>query len=189
MNIALLNKKGGVGKTTFGFSIAKDLGCYMQSNDYSIIEQIYPGKAKISKNMELVDADCVYDFGGFVASGVLDIIKHCDYIIVPILPSLNAIFKAVETIKEIYAYNKNIIILATGFKDDKEKEFLRVNLEATKINPVAVYYFKFSKILNNSINAGMSFLELYDENPLARRGYEVFISEYKKLLARLKEKH
>ena len=42
MIISVINKKGGVGKTSFAFSIAKDLGLYLQSNDASIIESIYP---------------------------------------------------------------------------------------------------------------------------------------------------
>lgn len=92
MKIALLNKKGGVGKTPFAFSIAKDLGLYLQSNDNSCIEKIYKGKAQILDEVVEID-NCVYDFGGFVASGVLDIIKKCDVIIVPCLPSYNSFFE------------------------------------------------------------------------------------------------
>ncbi len=47
MIISVINKKGGVGKTPFAFSIAKDLEYFLQSNDNSIIEKIYPEKAKI----------------------------------------------------------------------------------------------------------------------------------------------
>ncbi|HED0543717.1 TPA: hypothetical protein R4K23_001781, partial [Campylobacter jejuni] len=47
MIISVVNKKGGVGKTPFSFSIAKDLEYFLQSNDNSIIEKIYPEKAKI----------------------------------------------------------------------------------------------------------------------------------------------
>ena len=31
MKIAVINKKGGVGKTPFAFSIAKDLGYFLQT--------------------------------------------------------------------------------------------------------------------------------------------------------------
>ena len=40
MIISVINKKGGVGKTSFAFSIAKDLGLYLQSNDASVIESM-----------------------------------------------------------------------------------------------------------------------------------------------------
>lgn len=47
MIISIINKKGGVGKTPISFSLAKDLGYYLQSNDNSVIESIYPDMAKI----------------------------------------------------------------------------------------------------------------------------------------------
>ena len=128
MKIALLNKKGGVGKTPFAFSIAKDFGYFLQSNDNSCIEQIYPDKAKILDKVKDLD-DCVYDFGGFSASGVLDIIKNCDVIIIPCLPTYNSFIRTVETINEIISINPNIILLATNYKDDREEEFLENELD------------------------------------------------------------
>ncbi|BEK13348.1 hypothetical protein B10927_17870 (plasmid) [Campylobacter jejuni] len=65
MIISVINKKGGVGKTPFAFSVAKDLEYFLQSNDNSIIEKIYPEKAKILPTPKKID-NCVYDFGGFV---------------------------------------------------------------------------------------------------------------------------
>lgn len=41
MIISVINKKGGVGKTPISFSLAKDLGYELQSNDNSVIETIY----------------------------------------------------------------------------------------------------------------------------------------------------
>ena len=46
MIILVINKKGGVGKTPIAFSLAKDLGYYLQSNDNSVIESIYPYTAR-----------------------------------------------------------------------------------------------------------------------------------------------
>ncbi|WP_264828631.1 hypothetical protein [Helicobacter suis] len=54
MIISVINKKGGVGKTAFSFSIAKDFGLFLQSNDNSLIEQLYQGKAKISAYPKLI---------------------------------------------------------------------------------------------------------------------------------------
>ncbi|EAL5117011.1 hypothetical protein DPU37_07905 [Campylobacter coli] len=67
MIISVVNKKGGVGKTPFAFSVAKDLEYFLQSNDNSIIEKIYPEKAKILPTPKKID-NCVYDFGEFVLS-------------------------------------------------------------------------------------------------------------------------
>lgn len=49
MSISVINKKGGVGKISISFSLAKDLGYALQSNDNSVIEIIYPDKARIGR--------------------------------------------------------------------------------------------------------------------------------------------
>ena len=109
MIISIINKKGGVGKTSFGFSIAKDLELYLQSNDASIIESIYPNMSKISAQPKLID-NCVYDFGGFVSAGVLD--TKSDFIIMPYTALYNSILRMSETINELIA----------GYTSDEDKE-------------------------------------------------------------------
>ena len=111
MIISIINKKGGVGKTSFGFSIAKDLELYLQSNDASIIESIYPNMSKISAQPKLID-NCVYDFGGFVSAGVLDIAAKSNFIIVPCTALYNSILRMSETINE----------LITDYTSDEDKE-------------------------------------------------------------------
>lgn len=185
MRIALINKKGGVGKTPFAFSLAKDLELYLQSNDNSCIEKIYPGKAKISNKVKAID-DCVFDFGGFAAAGVLDVIGQSDCVIVPCTAVFNSVLRTDETIKEILPFNKNIILLATNFKDAREEEILRAELDKRYPN-FERFYFKQSKIVNNSINYGMSFSELYNESPIAKRSYSNFMAEYKKLIKVIKK--
>ena len=54
MIVTFFNKKGGVGKTTLAFNVAKDLDFFLLSNDDSVIESIYPNKAKIMSNIKLL---------------------------------------------------------------------------------------------------------------------------------------
>jgi hypothetical protein len=57
--------------------------------------------AKILPVVKNLDNYCVYNFGGFVAPRVLNIIKECNFVI-PCLPSYNSFFfRTVETIEEI----------------------------------------------------------------------------------------
>ena len=54
MIVTVMTKKGGTGKTSIAFNIAKDLDYYLLSNDDSIIEKIYD-KAKVLDELEIVD--------------------------------------------------------------------------------------------------------------------------------------
>lgn len=180
MKISIINKKGGVGKTPFAFSIAKDLGLFLQSNDNSIIEQIYPNMAKISLTPKEID-NCVYDFGGFVEKGILDIAKSSDVIIIPCTSSYNALLRTSETLNELKNINQNLCVLITDYKDDKEKQQM-IDVLNENFSDISYFYFKFSKIIDNSMTGGFSFKELYEENSLSRLSYANFYKEYQRLL-------
>ena len=182
MIISIINKKGGVGKTSFGFSIAKDLELYLQSNDASIIESIYPNMSKISAQPKLID-NCVYDFGGFESAGVLD--TKSNFIIVPCTALYNSILRTSETINELKEVNKNIIVLITDYTSDEDKEQVESALKSSFKN-LKYFYFKRSKILENSMRLGGSFKELGEASPLLKVAYRNFLGEYDRLLKTLK---
>lgn len=186
MIISVINKKGGVGKTPFAFSIAKDLDMFLQSNDNSIIESIYPNKSKISKELILLD-NCVYDFGGFVEKGIIEILKGSDFIIIPCTHLFNSMLRTIESINEIQSFNKNIIVLITDYKDEKDKNLIEETL-TENLSDLSFYYFKHSKIVDNAMIKGFSFTELYNENTLSKLAYTNFFSEYEKLLNELRQK-
>ena len=185
MVVSVINKKGGVGKTPFAFSIAKDLNLFLQSNDNSIIEKIYPQKAKILPTPKLID-NCVYDFGGFVEKGILEILQDSDCIIVPCTSNYNALLRTLETLNEIKECSKKIGILVTDYRDEKEKQLICETLESN-FTDLNLFFFKFSKIIENSMSSGASFTELYNENNLTRLSYTNFVNEYQRLLNFIKE--
>lgn len=185
MAISVLNKKGGVGKTPFAFSIAKDLGMFLQSNDNSIIENIYKDYAKISKKPEFLE-NCVFDFGGFVEKGVLDIVKKSKFVIVPCTSSYNSILRTIETINEIRELNQNVLVLVTDYHNEKEKETITDALNGNLCD-LEYFFFKASRIVENAMSSGVSFTELYNENGLSKICYLNFFNEYQRLLQRIQQ--
>ncbi len=111
MIVTVMNKKGGVLKTGLAFNLAKDLDYYLLSNDDSVIENIYD-KAKIVDELEVVDADCFYDMGGFIDKRAKKVFKASDVIIVPTTLDANSIKRTINTILEINTYCKDIIIVS-----------------------------------------------------------------------------
>ncbi len=176
MIISVLNKKGGVGKTPISFSLAKDLGYFLQSNDNSVIENIYPDMAKITPKPQLID-NCVYDFGGFVDTGILDIIKASDVVIVPCVNEYNSILRTVETIEEIKSYAKAILVIAT--KTEKESDFKQVQSAIEEyFDDLHFFELKSSKIFKNAIETGLSIDELFHENALSKSAYKSVYNQY-----------
>ena len=180
MVISVVNKKGGVGKTPISFSLAKDLGYYLQSNDNSVIESIYPDMAKISNSPDLID-DCIYDFGGFVDAGVIDVIRASAAVLIPCAIDYNSIMRTVETIEEMQQYNSNIIILVT--KTEKDSDFANVKEAiANHFDDLEFLELRLSKVFRNSIESGLSVTELYNDNPLSKNAYKTVYRQYLTLL-------
>lgn len=176
MRLSIINKKGGVGKTPISFSLAKDLGYYLQSNDNSVIESIYPDMAKITESPSLLD-NCVYDFGGFTSSGVLSIIKASDAVLIPCSIDYNSILRTVETIEEIQPYAKALFVIVT--KTEKEGDFdtVRALLEQ-HFEGIEFFELRLSKVFKNAIETGLSVTELYNESPLSKNAYKTVYNQY-----------
>jgi len=180
MKISIITTDGGAGKTAIAFAIAKDFNYFLLSNDDSIIESAYPEMAKIMSKPKIID-NTVYDFGGFVNDGIIDIIKHSDIVIVPCINDLNSKMKAIKTINELSKYNNNFLVVATRL--EAKNDFKEID-EAIKkkFNDISILPLKKSKIFKNALEYGLSPLELIVENKRLAYNYRNIISEYKVIL-------
>lgn len=184
MVVSIFNKKGGVGKTPISVSLAKDLECYLLSNDDSVIEDVLPDQAKILEKMQLVE-NCIYDFGGFVDAGVIDIIKHSDLVIVPCFNDIDALKRTIKTIGEIEAITKKILVVAT--RTEKEDDLENIKTTVKKYFPkIDVLELKKSRIFSTVVETGMSVSEIVNDNPLARFTYRNIAGQYNDLLKYVK---
>jgi len=186
MIITVMTKKGGTGKTSISFNLAKDLGYYLLSNDDSIIEKIYD-KAKIVDELEVVNTDCVYDMGGFIDKKAKKVFKARDIIIVPTTLDANSIKRAVNTIIEINVYCKNIIIIINRVKQQTLKKYEQ-SIEILKGLGKDIFYLRESEIMTNSIHTGKTITELYNQNGLSKKNYKNVFNEYQQILNYIEKK-
>jgi len=180
MKIAVITTDGGAGKTAISFALAKELDYYLISNDDSVIELVYPDMAQITKEPTILN-DTVYDFGGFVDNGVLEIIKHCDIVIVPCINDINSKMKAINIIKELSKYNNRFLVVATRLENTQDFNEIREAIK-DEFSNVEVLPLRKTKMLKNGLEFGLSPLELIANSKQIAYAGRNFIPEYKSVL-------
>ena len=180
MRISIITTDGGAGKTALSFALAKELDYYLISNDDSVIELAYHDMAKIMPEPKVLE-DTVYDFGGFVDSGVIDIIKQSDIVIVPCINDLNSKMKAIKTINEIGKYNDNFLVVATRLENPQDLKEIKEAIKE-KFPQIQVLPLRKTKMLKNALEYGNSPLELVAQSKQIAYAGRNFIPEYKAIL-------
>lgn len=181
MVISIYNKKGGVGKTSLSFSLAKDLGYFLISNDDSVIEQVYPNKSKIMREPKLIK-NCVYDFGGFVDASALKILNISDWVIIPLTSDLNSFKNTVSSLNEIE--NKNIVFVAMRAEKSDFEEI--ENYLKDKFHH-KIFEIKESRIWSKTFVQKMSVSDIKNENKINSYIYRNSIDGYENLIKFIKK--
>jgi len=186
MIVSVFTKKGGTGRTSIAYNIAKDLGWYLLSNDNSIIEEQYD-KAKIVSEFSLVnpDIDCVYDFGGFINKSSMHILEKSDLIIVPTTLDANSVKRAVNTITEISANCGDIVIVINRIKSTTIKKYTGY-IGALKGFGRKIFQLRESEIMINTIHNSETINSLFNKNKLNKRIYKSIHTEYNLILDEIK---
>lgn len=185
MIISLFSKKGGVGKTPIAASLACDLDLYLLSNDDSVIETVFPGRAKIQEDLPLIE-NCVYDFGGFVEAGVRNILKHSNLVIVPCFADIDALKSTIKTIEEIKPFAKNIIVVATRTEKSDDLELIETSIK--KYFPeIEIFELKKSRIFSTVLESGQSIRSIVDDGAFTRYTYRTVATQYEKLINHIGE--
>lgn len=130
MKITIFNLKGGQGKTTISLALALQYGFAIVTNDeYSPIDKVLKkGKVKhLEQSEELPQVPdkvkLIYDFGGHPDKRVIDAVKISNWVMIPVFyESPLDMQTTIKTIREIEAYNSNIIVVVNKTqKGDLEK--------------------------------------------------------------------
>ena len=183
--VTFFNKKGGTGKTSLAFSVAKDLNYPLLSNDDSVIEDIYPGKAKIIPLIKPIDHNSVYDLGGYVDVGIIDIFKSSSIVVVPTTLDINSVKRTINTVMEVNKYCENIVIVLNRIKSNKLHKY-KQSIEALKGLGKTIVYIRESEAITNSIHLGKTISELYNQSNFTKNQYKGIFADYDNLLKIIK---
>ena len=185
--ITFFNKKGGTGKTSLSFNLAKDLDYFLLSNDDSVIEKVYPEKSKIMEELEVVrGANIIYDLGGFIEKETIEVFKVSDLIIVPTTLDINSIQRTINTVIELNEYNDNIVIVVNRIQKAKANKY-KNSLEALAKLDKEILLIRESEAFINSMYKGETVIEQYKSSPLLRNAYKGIVEDYMKLLKTIQE--
>jgi cellulose biosynthesis protein BcsQ len=176
--ISVASTKGGVGKTSLAFSLAKDLRYRYATNDMSVVLTKYKN-ARYYPNKIPLYPDTVYDFGGFENPHANEILRESDIIILPTTNDLNSIMKSLVFIKAFR--EKTILVFANMIDNPNDALNIREKIHEHFPN-LAFTYLRRTKLLKNALESGMSATELYESSNHAQHVYKQAYREYDKIL-------
>jgi cellulose biosynthesis protein BcsQ len=176
--ISIASTKGGVGKTSLAFSLAKDLGYRYATNDMSVVLTKYKN-ARYYPNKIPLYPDTVYDFGGFENPHADEILRQSDIILLPTTNDLNSIMKSLIFIKAFR--EKTILVFANMIDNSNDAAIIREKIHEHFPN-LAFTYLRRTKLLKNALESGMSATELFESNNHTQHLYKQAYAEYNKIL-------
>lgn len=187
MTIAIYSEKGGVGKTSLSYSLAKDLKMKYITNDQSL-SMLKMGNARLcDKNIPFQD-NTLYDFGGFKSEEAIDIISQVDVVLIPTICDMNSIAKALTTIKKILKKNPDTYIIVVGTMIEKYKEFSQIHQVITHHHPhIEMIPFRKTKLLKNAIEEGVGAMSLFSKNNQNKSLYRNSFADYDKIKTRCED--
>ena len=180
MTVCLFQSKGGVGKTSLAFSLAKDLKLSFITNDMSIAITKLNGRM-YTNNIPYRD-NSLYDFGGFKDLSAEEIVKQASITIIPVVNDANSVMRALEALKKVQ--NVNHVLVANAIENTKDFEDIQ-KVVLHHFPKTKIMFIRKTKLLKNAMESGMSPIELVKESNIGHV-YKNSLQDYINLLKYVK---
>jgi len=189
MLISIFNLKGGTGKTSLAYSLAKDLDSYYITNDSynSIVGNIYSKTIEELNDNIIADNTVIFDGGGFFDNTIKDILKHSDKIIIPLEADLNSLSSLESFIVELLKINKNIIYILNKIETyptaQRDYKAVREHLISEfNINDSHIFKLPHSRIFKNIFDEELGIKELINSSKKNQYTYRNILPQYEAIL-------
>lgn len=193
--LTVYSLKGGQGKTTISCELSLELDWQVITNDIhspleSILDKDYTLKlapdVELPKAKELLGADLIFDFGGYLDPRIIDALKMSDAVLIPVSNFGKKLDTQgfISSIAEVENYNKNIIIILNKMKQETAKE---VKKELKKYNYLyPVFEIRKSEAMEKIIAEGVSLSSIIKKGGLLGWTYKGIHADFQKLIKHIK---
>lgn len=178
-------KKGGVGKTNISAELILQLNFPAITNETSsMLSRIIPNnRLKILKPDEEVpnyETSMIFDFGGYLDSRIIEVVRQSNYVIVPTIPEISDIQGCIETIQTLKQYTNNIVVIANKTEHKNDIDIVKEAIEV--IGNYPIFEIKKSRALPNIYIEKKSIKDTVANKPLLKYAYKKVLDQFENLI-------